>query len=396
LARVLQSLLTASLKAARGGVIGSNSLVKSQSVVWADNFQIIGESQRGLGCDSLEVMLLAAAANEMFHLYEAKNEDSLLSTATFGGWLDSIESAWSSGVSQITFMTSGSTGPAKLCVQAHSHLQTEILYLAQLFSGRKRIFSLAPAHHIYGFLLTAMLPDELGIDVVSADHVSSSSLRQRPRRGDLIVSIPEYWQWLNRTVPVWPEGVCGVVSTSPCPPDLISSLVKKGLNYMVEIYGSSETSGVGVRTWPDNAYHLMPHWTREDSDDPGETDLLHNSGIQIRLMDRIESFEDGSFLLSGRKDGAVQVGGINVSPSRIAALLLARPSVADVAVRLMRPEEGMRLKAFIVPAQGMPIEDVRHDLEKWIEKYLIVAERPKAMKFGSKLPINPPGRELDW
>jgi 4-coumarate--CoA ligase (photoactive yellow protein activation family) len=341
-------------------------------------------------------MLLAAATNEMFHLYEAKEELSLLSAGTFGGWMDIIESAWSSGLDHITFMTSGSTGPAKMCVHQLSHLQTEILYLADVFSSRKRIVALAPAHHIYGFLLTAMLPDQLGLEVVSAEHVDPCGLARSFRKSDLIVSIPDYWQWLNQTSLTWPEEICGVVSTAPCPAPLIRSLMQKGLNDMLEIYGSSETSGIGVRAWPDNSYRLMPHWRRGHSNDPEQTDLIHASGIQVRLMDRIEFLEDGSFLLAGRRDGAVQVGGMNVYPARIASLLLARPGVAKVAVRLMRPEEGVRLKAFIVPIPGASVEDVRGDLEKWIEKYLNVVERPKAMKFGLMLPIISPGEALDW
>ena len=113
-------------------------------------------------------------------------------------------------------------------------------------------------------------------------------------------------------------------------------------------------------------------------------------------MDRINLRDDGSFLLAGWQDGMVQVGGINVSLSRVAALLRARPGVADAAVRLMRPDEGMRLKAFIVAAPGAALEVMRQELEGWIEMNLPTVERPKALMFGRALPTNELGKSVDW
>lgn len=395
LARVLQSLLTADLKAARGGVSGRCGSSHSLEGVWPEELQIAGDGLSSLGCDSLDVMSLAAATNEMFHLYEAKNEGDLLSAETFGDWLDIIEAAWNGGVVRVTFMTSGSTGPPKRCTHELSHLQTEIRYLAEIFAGRRRIIALAPAHHIYGFIFTAMLPDQLGIEVVPAERLGPGGFARNLRTGDLIVSIPDRWQWLNQTLATWTKGVDGVVSTAPCPSELIRSLMQRGLNGMTEVYGSSETSGIAVRTWAEDTYRLMPHW-RRISIDPGGTDLIHVSGLRVRLMDRIEFGKDDRFVLGGRRDGAAQVGGTNVYPSRIAALLLARPGVAKAAVRLMRPEEGVRLKAFIVPVPEACPEDLRRELEIWIDTNLMAVERPKALSFGAVLAVDSFGEVLDW
>jgi long-chain acyl-CoA synthetase len=52
---------------------------------------------------------------------------------------------------------------------------------------------------------------------------------------------------------------------------------------------------------------------------------------------------------AGRAEGAVQVGGVNVFPDVVGRVLTAHSGVAQAAVRLMRPEEGTRLKAFVVP-----------------------------------------------
>jgi long-chain acyl-CoA synthetase len=265
-----------------------------------------------------------------------------------------------------------------------------------MFMGRRRIVALAPPHHIYGFIFTAMLSDRLGLEVASSKRTALRGKQQELRSGDLIVAIPEQWQFLNRTVQEWPKHVHGVVSTAACPRELTESLMERGLEGMTEIYGSTETSGIGTRTWPGDKYRLMPQWRLATASDLQECGLIHDSGMNVKVMDRVNFSEDGCFLLAGRLDGSVQVGGTNVYPARIATLLASVSGVADAAVRLMRPEEGGRLKAFVVPDSEFPQDILRKELEVWIETHLSTMERPKAITFGPDMPAALPGFGVDW
>ncbi|WP_158810415.1 AMP-binding protein [Beijerinckia sp. L45] len=392
LARILQSLLTAELTAVRRRAAPAGVIKTAPGGLWRDGLALLGNECDSLGCDSLEIMWLAGAVNEMFHLHEAGDEMALLSAASFGDWLDRILAAWGAGVAKITFTTSGSTGAPKRCTHSFAHLQTEIGFLGQAFATRQRIVAMAPAHHIYGFLLTAMLPDRLGVAVLNADHAAAVALQS----GDLIVSYPERWAWLNRFIAVWPADVAGIVSTAPCPPGLIAGLAAQGLSSMMEVYGSSDTAGVAVRVWPGDAYRLMPHWRFDAPVDPAHPMLMHSSGLRMPLMDRIALQTDDAFTLAGRRDGALLVGGTNVYPDRIAALLLQRPGIAEASVRLMRFEEGDRLKAFIVPGPGVPEDDIRSDFDRWSAAHLSSVERPRAFTFGTALPRGPTGKLTDW
>ena len=70
---------------------------------------------------------------------------------------------------------------------------------------------------------------------------------------------------------------------------------------------------------------------------------------------------------------------------------------AQAAVRLMRPEEGVRLKAFVVPKDGAGTEQEPHlQLWAWIDRELAPPERPKALRFGPALPMTPEGKAADW
>ncbi len=278
LARVLTSLLKAEIKAARLPA-GNRSEPLLAAELWPEDLRIVGDAAGGLGCDSLDALRLAAAVNEMFHLHEAKQERDLLDAGTFGEWLDSIEAAWASGVARVTFMTSGSTGRPKRCTHEFSHLQTEITYLAEVFADRTRVIPLTPAHHIYGFLFTAMLPDRLGHRAPVSRTESGSQLLKDLQPGDLVVAFPERWEWLYRTIKRWPDGVEGVTSTAPCPPDLKTGLMEQGLSSFTEVYGSSETAGVGLRRWPETRYRLMPQWRPLGANDANMRKELCSSTI---------------------------------------------------------------------------------------------------------------------
>lgn len=394
LTRVVTSLLRSELQAAGiGRTAGVREWMAADA--WPEALVMAGDGPGALPCDSLDLLRLAAAVNEMFHLHEASQELGLVAGGTFGDWLDSIERAWAAGVSRVTFMTSGSTGRPNSCTHQFSHLQTEITYLGKVFADRTRIVPFTPAHHIYGFLFTAMLPDQLGCDAVAIADMSGSGPAQELRNGDLVVSFPDRWHWLNRTVGQWPQGIAGVVSTGPCPADLVATLMERGLESMTEVYGSSETAGVGTRRWPETRYRFMPFWTIETIDSEG-TLLRHDSGLQVRVKDRLNLDKDGTFTLAGRVDAAVQVGGINVFPARVTALLRAQPGVREAAVRLGNVEEGGRLKAFVVPQPEVSPSELRSQLEEWIHNSLSTGEQPRSLTFGETLPKDSMGKDADW
>ena len=103
------------------------------------------------------------------------------------------------------------------------------------------------------------------------------------------------------------------------------------------------------------------------------------------------------FRPAGRRDGAVVVGGSNVFPERVRAVLCSHPDVADAAVRLMRPDEGERLKAYVVPRHSRgDNERLRAELWSWLGARLAAPERPGAIELGPALPVGASGKSADW
>lgn len=352
----------------------------------------------GLGLDSLERMSLAAALNEALHLHESGLEDLLLVHRHLGGWIEVAAEALGCVHQHLSFLSSGSTGEPVACRHRLATLWQEVDAIATLVPGTTRVLAAVPAHHIYGFLFTALLPHRLGdVPVLDIRRHTPQGLAALLRPGDLVISQPAHWALLARHLSRWPAGVRGVSSTAPCPDALARQLVAAGLDELLQIYGSSQTAGIGWRRAAEAPFTLWPFWSADDADparlwrtDPEGRPEAH------ALQDHLAWHGPRQFSVAGRRDAAVQVAGTNVYPERVRALLCRHPEVADAAVRRMAPHEGDRLKAFIVPAPGADPAALQAALWDWTAARLSPPETPKAFTLGEQLPVNAMGKPADW
>lgn len=353
-----------------------------------------------LHADSLEIMALATHINSFFQIHRSGIEDYLLRYTSLGEWTELVAKSRDMGHRDITFATSGSTGEPKHCDHAWDTLVDEVDFFLNQFEATlgqplQRVIALSPPQHIYGFLFSVLLPARAGLPTLRGQQAMSLAWRGDFAAGDLILGFPFLWQQLSRQRLAFPEGTLGVTSTGPCETDVIASLTNRGLSAMVEIYGASETAGIGWRTAPRQPFALLPRWQR--SQQTPEQLLDATSGKTFSLGDHLHWQGERLLTPSGRKDHAVQVGGINVFPEHIATRLKTLPDVADARVRLMRPEEGGRLKAFVVPANDAPDPmPLRATLDSWCEQNLTPPERPKAFTFGPALPVNAMNKATNW
>ncbi|MBE0505163.1 MAG: AMP-binding protein [Marinospirillum sp.] len=356
--------------------------------------------QVSLQADSLEKLALATRVTDFFQLRESGLEDYLLRYKTLGQWVELVAEARKRGTQNLTFYTSGSTGQPKPCPQNWQSLVAEADYFRQIFTQRlqqpiQRILALSPCQHIYGFLFSALLPNLLQVPVIRGTRAFSLVQSRNLQAGDLVIGFPFIWKQISRSQQAFPAGVAGITSTGPCDPQVIQQLHQQGLNPLVEIYGSSETGGLGWREQTEQPFQLLPRWQAVEGRDDALLDLASHQ--QQPLNDQLQWQDARHFYPAGRLDQAVQVAGTNVFPARIAEQLRQLPEVQNVEVRLMSPEEGERLKAFVIPADPQQSEsELRQQLQAWCQKNLKTAERPQAFTFGAQLPCNALGKASDW
>lgn len=365
---------------------------------------------RDLGVDSLELMGLGTTLVEALHLQRGGIDEQLLARPCVGDWIASARAGLEacaragadSGAPALTFRTSGSSGSPKRCTHALATLEQEIAALALLVPGRRRVLSAVPSHHIYGFLFTVLMPRRLAgvdaagaVEVVDIRQAGPAALASLARAGDLVVAHPGWWEAAARVAPAFDAGIVGVTSTAPCPDALAATLAAAGLR-LLQVYGSSETAGVGWRERAGAPFTLLPHWSRTDDPATLARTLPEGATRRYPLQDRLDWSDAAHFLPAGRIDDAVQVGGTNVFPAYVADVLALHPQVREAAVRLMRPDEGQRLKAFVVAQPGADVDALRAALPVWAAGRLTVPERPVAWTFGPRLPLQASGKPADW
>ncbi len=388
--------VVASITADEIGAIRQTTVSAPESLAW-DLDTVLGEGVPGsLGLDSLGRIDVATRVNQFFHLHETGIEDYLLTRTTLGEWSAIVVEAMRLGASGISFRTSGSTGEPRTVAHTRSTLDAEARELASVLPPHRRVVSLVPPHHIYGFIFTVLLPAAADRPVIDARAMPPGRLRAELAEDDLLIATPHLWRYLLGSLGAFPRGVNGVSSTAPMPADLAASLAGAGLASLTEVYGSSETSGIGWRRAPTDPFALFSCWEVA----PDVSGLRREGGPWLQFPDHVAMEGARSLRPTGRRDGAVQVGGVNVFPERVRSVLREYPSVADAAVRAFAvggDAARQRLKTFVVPKDpSADLAGLEAELRAFAAERLGAVERPTAYTFGSALPVNAMGKLQDW
>ena len=357
-------------------------------------------SSDGLALDSLARMQLATAVAVWCNAYDAGFEDLFLAKRNTPDWAEAMRRARSAGASGFTFSTSGSTGQRQHIRHAQDFLMDEARSWAQFLGASalsvSRVVTLVPCHHLYGFIWGVLVPKALGVPVIDASHESLPELLA----GDLLVAVPDQWQWLAGSARAGPASVQGVSSTAPMPGPLHKRLVAVEpaapalLARLLQIYGSTQTGGIAWRDSPDKPYTLAPNLSRGASDTI-ELQLSGGAQVQLDLQDELQWTGAHEFQLLRRTDCCVQVGGHNVSTAWVREQLLAHPAVQDASVRLDTAAPLARLKAFVVlNAPEDPSQ--QGSLQEWVAHNLPWYANFSSICYGAELPRNALGKHSDW
>lgn len=297
----------------------------------------------------------------------------------------------------INFFTSGSTGAVKNCVHSSAEVTEEASGLLPLFGGVKRVVCTVPSSHSYGFIFGLQVPKLMGVPVVQKPPLATLDWSGILEDGDLLVAFPMFLKQLLSVGIKFPPGVRVLTSTAPCPDEVIDGIYKSGAHRLTEIYGASEGGAIGYRTASAQPFTLLPYWKAEIAGGKLLSISRRDTAMTIEMPDIIEVAADGRFRPSGRKDNAVQVAGINVFPQKVERVIKTHPAVKDAAVRLMRPDEGERLKTFIVLKEGYTqSERIIKNLRDFMKQNLTVHETPRKITFGETLPVTDFGKKKDW
>ncbi|MCR9101263.1 MAG: hypothetical protein NXI25_14980 [bacterium] len=325
-----------------------------------------------LQLESVQVMDLAARVNAFFHLMETSPDNYLLSSAAVDDWAQKCVNARNQKSDQITFFTSGTTDEAHPVTHQQAFIDREVNFLCEYFGGLSCIIPLVPAASIYGYLYTIALPQVAGAPVQFPSEVQWAQLPENA----LIVGTPFTWSHLMRSMPGLNLRAKGVCSTAPLPEMLYKTLLSRGIA-LTEVYGATETAGVGLRKAPSEPFEIFPYWTVRKA-----TTLIDaDTGQPFPLMDQILPVDDRHFSVLYRRDQKLKIGGKLVDLEQVRDKILQLENVKHCKLSAKRQSDRILLAAEV---------ELKHDstegraaFQTAVRAQLSAAERPADIHFCS-------------
>lgn len=292
--------------------------------------------------------------------------------------VSSLHAAIGSALQEFCFAAAGGAGPG----YAHpaAEIYADAAAAANLLSGRRRILSVVSPHSLIGFVLTVLAPNLQGVPTVDARALDPESLGRSLQFGDALVATPTLWRYLVREGLRAPDNAMAVLFGEPSAPELSAAMRQAGFGAQREVYGSTQTGVIAWRDSPADPFVLFDHWRRRG--DALERCCADGSRSPVEPMDRFAWERERAFRLGGRRDGAVQIGAVNVFPDAIAALIAAHPGVATCDITVSRhPDGANRLIASIRLKDGAVSETAARSIDNWCRARLKAHERPRVYNF---------------
>lgn len=308
---------------------------------------------------------------------------------------------------KICMFTSGSTGTPKGVDQRMTEFELDNAFIiskwGEDFINRKLVATVSQ-HHIYGFLFTISLPFALGVPVRRKRIEFPEEFTTLDDEKYMIIATPAF---LKRTV----DAEEGTLPTKDCfiftsggvlTYDVAEKTDKTFGFWPVEVYGSTETSGIAWRKSCNGQ-----EWTPFDNAKIwlGDDGCLRIISPYIKnpegfaTADLAEMLADGRFLLKGRSDSIVKIEEKRISMTEVENRLLDSGLVADVKVVAMEDRRQYLAAALELNKKGKSkfANSKKLEINKFFHNYLMQYFEnvviPKKWRFVEKLPSDIQGKK---
>lgn len=361
------------------------------NISWTDELEV---GSGGLDIHTEDLPIYLDSISEFFGMPETAFENASVANKV-GDWVSIIKAHCDQQMLQFHFRPAGSKVlcgeeiknsknddvPIQVCSHRVSALYQEASAVANLLQGRRRLITMVSPHSLLGLVVGTLMPALQKIEIVDARHLSPDELTQTLNYGDVLVATPSLWAYLIRENIHGPDNIMAVSFGEMMSADLAVKLRRNGFGVMRELYGSTQTGLVAWRDTPNDDFILFDHWSRKGDD------LIRYfpDGVEKSIvpMDFFDWKTSRSFSLSGRRDGAVQIGAVNVFPSKIEAIICQLEQIDNCSIRVVKTDLGTnRLIADVFLLEKIvPDEKMARIIDGWCRSQLAIHERPHILNF---------------
>jgi acyl-coenzyme A synthetase/AMP-(fatty) acid ligase len=323
----------------------------------------------------------------------------------------------------IIMYTSGTTGQPKAVVQRLTEFENDNAFILSKWGEefiKRKVCSTVSPHHIYGLLFSVMLPFTAGVPFRRERIVYSETFRQLTDDSYLIVTVPAL---LKRAVEEAaspaadfsgkkdPGGSGSYGLRSPwifssggaVLPETAAAVEQIFGFWPLEVYGSTETSGIAWRQSKDGS-EWIPFDNARIWKNSGGCLVIKSPYIRdeagFTTGDLAEILPDGRFFLLGRADSIVKIEEKRVSLPEVENRIMQSGLVLDTAVIAQEDKRQYLSAAVVLNEKGKTRFEnceknqintfFRRHLQQFFENLLI----PKRWRYLEALPRNPQGKLL--
>ena len=239
----------------------------------------------------------------------------------------------------LVLYTSGSTGTPKHTHRRLVNVESELSTLESVWGANllgARVYATVSHRHVYGFLFRILWPLLSRRPFASFDFDYPEQLLGSVSDGNVLISSPAILKRVGHLPARSAQWRAVFSSGGFLPPDAAAHVARVLGVAAIEVYGSTETSGVAWRRASSERFRLLPSVEARAPDELLEVRSPF-SGYEewLAMGDRVTLRGDGTLELLGRADRVAKIEDKRVSLSEIERRLLEHAYVEDaVAIAL--------------------------------------------------------------
>lgn len=334
----------------------------------------------------------------------------------------------------------GTTGTPKCAIGLHRNLVANVYqfnqWLVNTEPGKETVLVAIPIYHVYGMVLGMNLAIKMGARMVlipDARDLDGLLKAAEEHHATVFPGVPNLYAAINHYPPVL-EGKYDLSSIKACisgsatlPLKVKQEFEALTHGHLVEGYGLSEAptathcnpvlgenrdGSIGLPL-PNVDCRIVDIETWERECEIGEAGELWVTGPQVmagyhqrpeettdalvsgwlRTGDVVRMDADGYFYIVDRKKDVIKVGGFQVWPNEIEAVLFQHPKIREAAVAGITETDGSEVpKAWVVLHEGQSA--TAEELVSFCDRFLTRYKIPRYFEFREKLPRTRVGKVL--
>ena len=296
----------------------------------------------------------------------------------------------------VSLFTGGSTGKPRIWSKTPANLFGEAIHLAQTFGIRQTdlLLSTVPPHHIYGLLGSVLLPFVAPAQVLRRtctfpQEILSALQNEGPT---VLVGVPIHYRALRSGDLQRFSLRLALSSAAPLDSEDAAFFLEKTGLAITEIYGSTETGGMAIRSQEskDDAWEPFAclDWkilsdrlcVRSDFVSP---DLPCDTEGFFMTADRVAKAGENRFRFLGRADHIVKIAGKRVDLEEVREKIRRIPGVRDAYVAAVPLTGARQAEIAALVASDLTVRELRAAIRSMDDPY----GRPRRIRVVKAIPV---------